>query len=137
MGTAYRAERADGQYRQEVAVKLVRSGPRDSYAIERFGTERQVLARLIHPNIAGLVDGGFASDGAPNLVMELVDGIPITEWCDSERLPLAGRLRALSRGVRGGAARAHRALVVHRDLKPSNIFGVALRECEAARFRHC
>ena len=121
MGTVYRAERADGQYRQEVAVKLVRSGPRDPYAIERFRTERQVLARLIHPNIAGLVDGGFASDGTPYLVMELVDGIPITEWCAAERLPLEGRLR-LFRVVCEAVQHAHRALVVHRDLKPSNIF---------------
>ncbi len=121
MGTVYRAERADGQYRQEVAVKLVRSGPRDPYAIERFRTERQVLARLIHPNIAGLVDGGFASDGTPYLVMELVDGIPITEWCVSERLPLEGRLR-LFHVVCEVVQHAHRALVVHRDLKPSNIF---------------
>jgi eukaryotic-like serine/threonine-protein kinase len=121
MGTVYRAERADGQYRQEVAVKLVRSGPRDPYAIERFRTERQVLARLIHPNIAGLVDGGFASDGTPYLVMELVDGIPITEWCVSERLPLEGRLR-LFRVVCEAVQHAHRALVVHRDLRPSNIF---------------
>ena len=121
MGTVYRAERADGQYRQEVAVKLVRSGPRDPYAIERFRTERQVLARLIHPNIAGLVDGGFASDGTPYLVMELVDGIPITEWCVSERLPLEGRLR-LFHVVCEAVQHAHRALVVHRDLKPSNIF---------------
>ena len=121
MGTVYRAERADGQYRQEVAVKLVRSGPRDPYAFVRFRTERQVLARLIHPNIAGLVDGGFASDGTPYLVMELVDGIPITEWCTTERLPLEGRLR-LFRVVCEAVQHAHRALVVHRDLKPSNIF---------------
>ncbi len=121
MGTVYRAERADGQYRQEVAVKLVRSGPRDPYAIERFRTERQVLARLIHPNIAGLVDGGFASDGTPYLVMELVDGIPITEWCAAERLSLEERLR-LFRVVCEAVQHAHRALVVHRDLKPSNIF---------------
>ena len=78
MGTVYRAERADGQYRQEVAVKILRSGPRDPYAIERFRTERQVLAHLTHPNIAGLLDGGFAPDGTPYLVMELVDGVPIT-----------------------------------------------------------
>ena len=120
MGTVYRAERADGQYRQEVAVKLVRSGPRDPYAIERFRTERQVLARLIHPNIAGLLDGGFAPDGTPYLVMELVDGIPITEWCAAERLSLEARLR-LFRVVCDAVQHAHRALVVHRDLKPSNI----------------
>ena len=120
MGTVYRAERADGQYRQEVAVKLVRSGPRDPYAIERFRTERQVLARLIHPNIAGLLDGGFAPDGTPYLVMELVDGIPITEWCAAEGLSLEARLR-LFRVVCDAVQHAHRALVVHRDLKPSNI----------------
>ena len=121
MGTVYRAERADGQYRQEVAVKLVRSGPRDPYAIARFRTERQVLARLIHPNIAGLLDGGFAPDGTPYLVMELVEGIPITEWCAAERLSLEARLR-LFRVVCDAVQHAHRALVVHRDLKPSNIF---------------
>ena len=121
MGTVYRAERADGLYRQDVAVKLVRSGPRDPYALERFRTERQVLARLIHPNIAALLDGGFAPDGTPYLVMELVDGIPITEWCATERLSLEARLR-LFRVVCDAVQHAHRALVVHRDLKPSNIF---------------
>ena len=121
MGTVYHAERADGQYRQEVAVKLVRSGPRDPYAIERFRTERQVLAHLKHPNIAGLFDGGFAPDGTPYLVMELVDGMPITEWCEAEHLSLEARLR-LFRVVCDAVQHAHRALVVHRDLKPSNIF---------------
>ena len=120
MGTVYRAERADGQYRQDVAVKLLGSGPRDSYAIERFRTERQVLASLTHPNIAALLDGGFAPDGTPYLVMELVDGVPITEWCATERLPLEARLR-LFRVVCDAVQHAHRALVVHRDLKPSNI----------------
>ena len=120
MGTVYRAERADGQYRQQVAVKLVRSGPRDPYAIERFRTERQVLAHLIHPNIAGLLDGGFAPDGTPYLVMELVDGVPITEWCAAGRLSLDARLR-LFRVVCDAVQHAHRALVVHRDLKPANI----------------
>ena len=122
MGTVYRAERADGQYRQEVAVKLVRSGPRDPYAIERFRTERQVLAQPDSiPTSRRLLDGGFAPDGTPYLVMELVDGVPITEWCAAERLPLEARLR-LFRVVCDAVQHAHRALVVHRDLKPSNIF---------------
>ncbi len=121
MATVYRAERADGQYRQGVAVKVMRSGPRDPYAIERFRTERQVLARLIHPNIASLLDGGFVPDGTPYLVMELVDGMPITEWCAAEHLSLEARLR-LFREVCEAVQHAHRALVVHRDLKPSNIF---------------
>ena len=97
------------------------SGPRDPYAIERFRTERQVLAHLRHPNIAGLLDGGFASDGTPYLVMELVDGVPISEWCAAERLSLEARLR-LFRVVCDAVHHAHRALIVHRDLKPSNIF---------------
>ena len=121
MGTVYRAERADGQYQQEVALKLVRSGPRDPYAIERLRTERQVLAHLRHPNIAGLLDGGFASDGTPYLVMELVDGVPINEWCAAERRSLEESLR-LFRVVCDAVQHAHRALIVHRDLKPSNIF---------------
>ena len=121
MGTVYRAERADGQYQQEVALKLVRSGPRDPYAIERLRTERQVLAHLRHPNIAGLLDGGFASDGTPYLVMELVDGVPINEWCAAERRSLEESLR-LFRVVCDAVQHAHRSLIVHRDLKPSNIF---------------
>ncbi len=121
MGTVYRAERADGQYRLEVAVKLVRSGARDPFAVARFRVERQVLAQLVHPNIAGLLDGGLAPDGTSYLAMELVDGVPITEWCATRRLPLEARLR-LFRVVCDAVQHAHRALVVHRDLKPSNIF---------------
>ena len=120
MGLVYGAERADGQYQLEVAVKLMRAGPRDSYAGERFRTERQVLASLQHPNIAGLLDGGFAPDGTPFLVMELVDGSPITEWCRSQSLSLEARL-SLFRVVCDAVQHAHQALVVHRDLKPSNI----------------
>ena len=121
MSSVYRAERADGQYRQDVAVKILRSGLCDPYAIERFRTERQLLAQLTHPNIAALLDGGFARDGTPYLVMELVEGSPITEWCAAERLPLEARLR-LFRVVCDAVQHAHGALVVHRDLKPSNIF---------------
>ena len=120
MGLVYGAARADGQYQLEVAVKLMRAGPRDSYAGERFRTERQVLASLQHPNIAGLLDGGFAPDGTPFLVMELVDGVPITDWCRSQSLSLEARL-SLFRVVCDAVQHAHQALVVHRDLKPSNI----------------
>ena len=121
MSSVYRAERADGQYRQDVAVKILRSGLCDADAIERFRTERQLLAQLTHPNIAALLDGGFARDGTPYLVMELVEGSPITEWCAAQRLPLEARLR-LFRVVCDAVQHAHGALVVHRDLKPSNIF---------------
>ena len=120
MGLVYGAARADGQYELEVAVKLMRAGPRDAYASERFRTERQVLASLKHPNIAGLLDGGFAPDGTPFLVMELVDGVPITDWCRSRVLSLEARL-SLFRVVCDAVQHAHQALVVHRDLKPSNI----------------
>ena len=106
---------------QEVAVKLVRSGPRDPYAIERLRTERQVLAHLRHPNIAGLLDGGFASDGTPYLVMELVDGVPISEWCAAERLSLEASAAPVSRGLRRRAVTRTAPSIVHRDLKPSNI----------------
>jgi serine/threonine protein kinase len=121
MGTVYRAERADGQYRQEVAIKLARVGPRDAHGVERFRTERQVLAHLRHPNIASLLDGGFTRDGTPYLVMELVEGAPVTDWCVSQHLTLEARLR-LFRVVCDAVQHAHRALVVHRDLKPTNIF---------------
>jgi serine/threonine protein kinase/Tfp pilus assembly protein PilF len=121
MGTVYAADRADGEYRQEVALKLLRSGPYDAYSVDRFRTERQVLAQLVHPNIARLLDGGLSGDGMPYLVMELVDGVSITRWCDDNRLPLEARLR-LFRVVCDAVQHAHRALVVHRDLKPSNIF---------------
>ena len=120
MGLVYGALRADGSYRQEVAVKLMRPASRDPYAAERFRTERQVLASLKHPNIAALLDGGFADDGTPFLVMELVDGFPLTDWCRSGGLSLGARLD-LFRVVCDAVQHAHRALVVHRDLKPSNI----------------
>ncbi len=121
MGTVYRVERADGLYQQQAALKLARSSPLDSLGMERFRTERQVLARLRHPNIAGLLDGGFAPDGTPYLVMELVDGVPITTWCETAHLTIDARLR-LVRVVCDAVQHAHRALVVHRDLKPVNIF---------------
>jgi eukaryotic-like serine/threonine-protein kinase len=120
MGLVYGASRIDGQYQLDVAVKLMRAGPQDPYARERFRTERQVLASLKHPNIASLLDGGFASDGTPYLVMELVEGAPITDWCRGRRLGLEARL-ALFRVVCDAVQHAHQALVVHRDLKPTNI----------------
>jgi serine/threonine-protein kinase len=121
MGLVYGAERADGQYQLEVAVKLMRAGPRDPYATDRFRQERQVLASLKHPHIAGLLDGGFAPDGTPYLVMELVDGVAITDWCRDHGLSLEARLQ-LFRIVCDAVQHAHQALVVHRDLKPTNIF---------------
>lgn len=120
MGEVYRAERVDGEYRQSVAIKLLRPGYLTAETLRRFRTERQVLARLEHPAIAAILDGGTAPDGRPFLVMHFVDGRPITSWCDEQRLSFEARLR-LFRKVAEAVQYAHSRLVVHRDLKPSNI----------------
>ena len=120
MGTVYAAERADGEYRQQAALKLLRLGMDDDAARARFLRERQILADLEHPGIARLLDGGVSSEGQPYLVLELVDGDPITTWCDRERASVERRIE-LFLAVLGAVEYAHRNLVVHRDLKPSNI----------------
>jgi tetratricopeptide (TPR) repeat protein len=119
MGVVYHAVR-DDDYRQEVAIKLVRAGADIDFLIPRFRIERQVLALLNHPNIARLVDGGTTSDGWPYLVMEWVNGQPVTEYCQAHGLDLRERLK-LFLDVCDAVEHAHRKLVVHRDLKPSNI----------------
>ncbi|MEF8796864.1 MAG: serine/threonine-protein kinase [Salinivenus sp.] len=120
MSRVFRAERADGAYEQTVAVKLLRVGLDTEAARQRVRLERQVLATLDHPNIAGLLDGGLTDDDVPFLVMEYVEGRPITEYCDEHRCSVAERLRML-RAVTDALSYAHRNMVVHRDLKPSNI----------------
>ncbi len=120
MGEVYRATRADGAYEQTVAIKLLRPDYRSAEAIHRFRLERQLLARLVHPEIAALVDGGTAPDGRPYLVLQYVDGLPITRYVAEHHLPLAARLRLLVRVARV-VQFAHGRLIVHRDLKPSNI----------------
>lgn len=120
MGVVYRAVRADDQYRKEVALKLVRRGMDTERVLRRFRTERQILANLDHPHIAGLLDGGVAPDGRPYLVMEFVDGSPIDAWCTERNLDLRARLE-LFLTVCDAVRHAHRNLVVHRDLKPANI----------------
>jgi tetratricopeptide (TPR) repeat protein len=120
MGTVYRAERADDQFTQEVAVKVV-AAARVNRAMERcFREERQILARLEHANVARLIDGGVAPDGSPYLVMELVAGMPIDAWCREDGLDTRARLR-LFRRVCEAVQFAHQHLVVHCDLKPGNI----------------
>lgn len=121
MGVVYRARRQDGEYDQEVAIKLIPASLFSAELARRFRQERQILARLIHPNITRLLDGGSTEEGQPFLVMEFVDGVPITEYCDRWRLPIAERLR-LVRKVCLAVQHAHQNLVVHRDLKPGNIF---------------
>jgi non-specific serine/threonine protein kinase/serine/threonine-protein kinase len=120
MGSVYRAARADGQYEKQVAVKLVRSGYDTSSVLERFRQERQILASLDHPNIARLLDGGTTDDGIPYLVMELIEGIPVDEYCNQNALPINRRLE-IFRQVCGAVQFAHQRLVIHRDIKPGNI----------------
>jgi eukaryotic-like serine/threonine-protein kinase len=125
MGAVYRARRADGQFEQEVAVKLVRAGYEDRRTVlQRFWTERQILATLDHPNIARLFDGGATAEGSPYLVMELIEGANICEYCDARRLDTAARL-SLFRQVCSAVQYAHQRLIVHRDIKPSNILVTA------------
>jgi tetratricopeptide (TPR) repeat protein len=119
MGVVYRAVR-DDDYRQEVALKLVKREMENDFLLARFRQERQALALLNHPNIARLLDGGSTADGRPYLVMEWVEGQPITEFCSENKLTLRQRL-GLYLEICDAVAHAHRNLVVHRDLKPSNI----------------
>ncbi|MEM8485325.1 MAG: serine/threonine-protein kinase [Bacteroidota bacterium] len=120
MGEVYLAQRNDGQYDQKVALKLVRPGYRSADLFRRFRMERQVLARLSHPNITQLLDGGIDNDGRPYLVMQYVEGLPITKFCDKHALSIEERL-GLFRTVCAAVQHAHINLVVHRDIKPSNI----------------
>ncbi len=124
MGAVYEAVRADDQYQKRVAIKVMQGGPGSDLAMARFRQERQILASLEHKNIATLLDGGMTTDGRPFLVMEFVEGQPITTWCDARALSLADRLR-LFRQVCGAVQHAHRNLVTHRDLKPGNILVTA------------
>jgi serine/threonine-protein kinase len=120
MGNVYLAERADAEFRQQVAIKVVRPGMETEEILGRFSRERQILADLEHPNIAKLLDGGTTPDGLPYLVMEYVGGEPITRYSDHHRLSVNDRLR-LFLIVCAAVQHAHRNLVVHRDLKPENI----------------
>ena len=119
MGAVYEAERIDGQFEQHVALKLLPAHGGDSVR-KRLVLERQVLARLTHPCIARLLDGGVTDDGRPYFVMDLVDGEPIDVYCREKGVGLDDRIRLLI-AVCEAVHAAHRNLVVHRDLKPSNI----------------
>ena len=124
MGEVYSAARADEQYQKKVALKLVRAGTNFAFVIGRFKNERQILAQLDHPNIARLFDGGTTEDGAPYFVMELIEGLPIDEYCDAHRLSIDDRL-ALFRQVCSAVQYAHQLLIIHRDIKPGNILVTA------------
>ncbi|HKS40040.1 MAG TPA: protein kinase [Blastocatellia bacterium] len=120
MGVVYLAVRADDEFKKQVAIKLVQSGPHNKDLLRRFRRERQILANLDHPNIARLFDGGTTEQGLPYLVMEYITGTPITEYCDERKLSITDRLK-LFRDVCAAVQHAHQSLVIHCDLKPSNI----------------
>lgn len=120
MGTVYLAERDDGAYVQQAAVKLLRTDWPGAELDQRLEAERQILAGLDHPGIVRLLDGGSTADGRPFLVLDYVDGLPIGRWCEQRRLGLNARIQLFLQ-VCAAVSYAHRCLVVHRDLKPSNI----------------
>ncbi|MGH9796038.1 MAG: serine/threonine-protein kinase [Candidatus Acidiferrales bacterium] len=120
MGTVYRARRGDGVFQKDVAIKVVKRGMDTGTILRRFQRERRILARLEHPHIARVLDGGSTQDGLPYLVMEFVAGQNLLDHADTQRLDLQARLRLFLQ-VCDAVEHAHRNLIVHRDLKPNNI----------------
>ena len=120
MGTVYLANRADESFDKKVAIKLIKRGMDTSAVLKRFMMERKILAQLENPNIASLFDGGSTSDGLPYLVMEYIEGLPVTKFCDLHNLDTNERLKLFQK-VCAAVSYAHQNLVVHRDIKPSNI----------------
>ena len=120
MGSVFLAERADGQFEQKVALKLIKQGLNSAEIVRRFQSERQILARLQHPNIARLLDGGLTDEGLPYFTMEYVEGEPIDKYCDTHKLTIDERLKLFIK-VCSAIHYAHQNLVIHRDLKPGNI----------------
>ena len=137
MGAVYRAERADGHYDREVAAEAAGAGRcarGRRVAGRRLDAERRILARLEHPRIARLYDGGVTADGLPYLAMELVDGEPITDYADAHDLGLMPEVHLMVQACEA-VAYAHRRLVIHRDLKPSNMLVAA--GGEGSRWSNC
>jgi serine/threonine protein kinase len=124
MGAVYEARRADKLFSNHVAVKIVLPDRISAELLSRFQQEREIVAKLDHPNVARLLDGGMTDEGLPYSVMEYVDGQPIDVYCDDRRLSTADRLR-LFRTVCLAVQYAHQRLIIHRDLKPSNILVTA------------
>lgn len=120
MGSVYLAERIDGHFEQKVALKIVKPGMNSNEIVRRFEDERQILARLQHPNIARLLDGGISDSGLPYFTLEYVEGKPITDYCDENNLTIEERLE-LFKKVCEAVLYAHQNLVIHRDIKPGNI----------------
>ncbi|HLA76657.1 MAG TPA: protein kinase [Vicinamibacteria bacterium] len=120
MGIVYLATRADGQFEQRAALKLVLRGMDSDAVLRRFLSERRILASLAHPNIARLLDGGSTPEGRPYFVMEAIEGESLVDYCDGRRLGLEARLRLFLTAC-DAVHYAHQKLVLHRDLKPDNI----------------
>ncbi|MCI4644963.1 MAG: protein kinase [Hyphomonadaceae bacterium] len=120
MGAVFAAERDTGDFEHKVAIKIIRPGALSEALIERFQRERQILADLAHPHIARLFDGGELPDGAPYMIMEYVDGEPISAWAGSHGKDLEGRL-ALFGDACAAVRHAHQNLIIHRDITPSNV----------------
>lgn len=120
MGAVYLAQQNDNHYQRQVAIKIIKRGMDSDEIVRRFRNERQILANLTHPNIAGLFSGGTTAAGLPFFVMEYVEGKPINEYCQARELSIEERLK-LFRTVCSAISYAHQNLVIHRDLKPSNI----------------
>ncbi|HEX8737512.1 MAG TPA: protein kinase [Pyrinomonadaceae bacterium] len=120
MGAVFLAERADGEFKRRVALKIINRHLRNEFMIRRFRQERQILAALDHPNIARLYDGGTTSDGSPYLITEYVEGETLLEYCDENRLTVRERLELFEQ-ICAAVEYAHRQNILHRDIKPSNI----------------
>ena len=120
MGAVFLAERDDKEFSQKVAVKLIKRGMDSEQVLRRFRNERQILAALNHPNIAKLLDGGTTEDGLPYFVMEYIEGLPITQYCDANRLTVRRRLELFQK-ICAAVYYAHQNLIIHRDIKPQNI----------------
>jgi eukaryotic-like serine/threonine-protein kinase len=124
MGTVFLAERADGQFEKQVAIKILNRGADTAEILRRFRAERQILARLDHPNIARLLDAGTTDDGLPYFIMDYIVGAPVTRFAVAQKLSTRQRLDLFLK-ICAAVEFAHRNLVVHRDIKPSNILANA------------
>jgi len=116
MGIVYSGTRNDDEFRRKVAIKILKHGLTTDYLLKRFQIEKQTLASLQHENIARLIDGGKTDDGLPYLIMEFIDGIPITEFCNQKNLSIKERLKLFQK-VCSAVQHAHQNLIIHRDIK--------------------